>query len=530
MDTTRADAMRAYGGKFKSVKRRKSAAPLTKFGVGSGGGPGVFDEDWILEFGLHRVRRALTPIPMTRPSLTSIHTGRSPGQHGVLGNAMALPADSITLAKELKERGYRTGGFTGVSLIDHTSGLFQGMDLAIAPKKSQRNASWVFGNAREWLANVGDEDADNPVFLWIHLFDAHESYDPPMSWRGDVDPIQEEKYPRLHWGDYMDYAKRHGGNIDGPLLEHAKSMYAAGVVALEYDVTEFLRTLRELWGERGFANSMIIVVADHGECFENGSYFEHSDCQGQAALRVPLLVKLPDHASASASTDVAEISHEAQKATGASSGSPRNSMTSMISKPTKRDVESGWVSITDIFDSILTVADADIGQGVALLQPSASRAFHIRYPEFTSKGLQLYSGRKSVVRTAMGDTLLPTRGDGGRAALVIGGYKILLDEGEGENAGETKSSSNILKNARGNARESDGQNIKDERTAKMTWHLVDVSDPGLDGKVSATEISAKMKSLMQLKLLALKAKPETELQESEDEKLQDALRQLGYIE
>jgi arylsulfatase A-like enzyme len=38
----------------------------------------------------------------------------------------------------------------------------------------------------------------------------------------------------------------------------------------------------------------VILASDHGECFENGFYFEHADCLNEGALQVPLVVRYPE--------------------------------------------------------------------------------------------------------------------------------------------------------------------------------------------------------------------------------------------
>jgi arylsulfatase A-like enzyme len=38
---------------------------------------------------------------------------------------------------------------------------------------------------------------------------------------------------------------------------------------------------------------VIAVTADHGECFENGVFFEHADCLFDGAIQVPLLIRYP---------------------------------------------------------------------------------------------------------------------------------------------------------------------------------------------------------------------------------------------
>jgi arylsulfatase A-like enzyme len=43
---------------------------------------------------------------------------------------------------------------------------------------------------------------------------------------------------------------------------------------------------------------MVVLTADHGECFENGIYFTHQDCLWEGTTRVPLIVRYPGRASA----------------------------------------------------------------------------------------------------------------------------------------------------------------------------------------------------------------------------------------
>jgi len=38
---------------------------------------------------------------------------------------------------------------------------------------------------------------------------------------------------------------------------------------------------------------MVVLTADHGECFENGIFFTHQDCLWEGTIRVPLIVRYP---------------------------------------------------------------------------------------------------------------------------------------------------------------------------------------------------------------------------------------------
>ena len=61
----------------------------------------------------------------------------------------------------------------------------------------------------------------------------------------------------------------------------------AGVGAADGEVLEKVDALRPR------DRTIVVVTADHGECFENGIYFEHSECLLEGGIRVPLIVRYP---------------------------------------------------------------------------------------------------------------------------------------------------------------------------------------------------------------------------------------------
>src|SRR5262249_62054630 len=72
---------------------------------------------------------AVSPMPLTLPAHCTLFTSRYPGAHTVRDNGgYKLPADAVTLAEVLKERGYRTGGFVAAYVLDHKWGIAQWFD------------------------------------------------------------------------------------------------------------------------------------------------------------------------------------------------------------------------------------------------------------------------------------------------------------------------------------------------------------------------------------------------------------------
>jgi choline-sulfatase len=231
---------------------------------------------------------ATTPITVTRPAHGSIFTGLYPDQHGVLHNGYVLPEEQQTLAEVLKGQGYQTGGFVGVRLLGRPSGLGQGFDEFDAPvEKVQRRARMVVDPAIEWLEGA---DPETPVLMWVHLYDPHLSYNPPPAFRRGVDPELNESLKHIRWNTLKKVVAENDGNVPANVLEHARLLYRGEVEYTDRHVGRLLRTFDRL---RDRSRSMVVLTADHGECFENGIFFTHQDCLWEGTIQVPLIVRYP---------------------------------------------------------------------------------------------------------------------------------------------------------------------------------------------------------------------------------------------
>lgn len=257
LDTLRADHVGAYGERAHTPALDRLAREATVF------------------------EHASAPMPMTRPSHFSLFTGRYPREHGVLSNALALPDSEEVLAERLRDAGYRTAAFVAVSLLDADSGAGQGFELLDSPTAGrQRTAAEVVPKALAWLAA---QPADAPTFLWVHLFDAHLPYAPAPEFRRDLDPKLEPRLPTLDLKSLHGIAAANGGDLPRAVLEHGKALYRCEVEGLDAWLGKLL--------DGAAADALTVVVADHGESFERGVFFEHTDSLGECTLRLPLFVR-----------------------------------------------------------------------------------------------------------------------------------------------------------------------------------------------------------------------------------------------
>lgn len=218
------------------------------------------------EFARHSVRfeDAVSPVPLTLPSHTSMFTGLDPPHHGVRNNSeFKLDPALNTLAEVLAGAGYQAAAFVSAFVLDARYGLNQGFDLyddsvdtqvgSEHGALSERTASRVTNAALHWL---GHREEDAPFFLWVHYFDAHYPYEPPMPYG-----VTFRNAPYDGEIAYLD------GHL-GRLLDRLKA--------------------DALW-ER----TVVVVVGDHGESLWEHGESAHSRLIYEATQHVPLLLAVP---------------------------------------------------------------------------------------------------------------------------------------------------------------------------------------------------------------------------------------------
>jgi len=117
---------------------------------------------------------AYTTMPTTGPAHLSLFTGLYPVEHGGRANGQPLARQhaSRSLAARLADAGYATGAFVTTFLIGASETGLAGFRVYDAPGASRREGRKAVDAALAWL---GFED-QRPVFLWVHLYDAHAPY------------------------------------------------------------------------------------------------------------------------------------------------------------------------------------------------------------------------------------------------------------------------------------------------------------------------------------------------------------------
>ena len=200
---------------------------------------------------------AYSQSPLTVASHATILSGTYPQTHHASEFGASLPAELPYLPDLLHAHGYRTAAFVGSILLDPRNGSAPGFDRGfdvydagfrtIQPGENrpldERSANQVVARASNWLS----QNAQRPFFLWVHLCE------PPAS---------------------------------------SSSSYDQAVAATDVAFGKLMAAVHDQSLE---ANSIIVVVADHGESLGAHGEDNHGIFLYDETIHVPLLVKLPQN-------------------------------------------------------------------------------------------------------------------------------------------------------------------------------------------------------------------------------------------
>lgn len=215
---------------------------------------------------------------VTLPSHTAMFTGTHPRDTGILDNVTVLSEDAPTLAEAFRDAGYLTCAATSMSLLaDGHSGLGQGFLRRDAPDRT-RTADETVAVALDWLA---DPDP-RPLFLWVHLADAHAPYEPPPEFLRDYWPASRDAFDPD--AEAAEHAPRWLEQVRD--LEYVRALYRGEVSYLDAQ-------LRPLLEHPRLAEGVLAVTADHGESLgAHGFFWRHKGLHPDT-LHVPLILAWP---------------------------------------------------------------------------------------------------------------------------------------------------------------------------------------------------------------------------------------------
>jgi len=205
---------------------------------------------------------AITNVPLTSPSFSSMFTSKYPHEIGSIRNGIPMVDGHTTLAEIFKKQGYHTAAFiSNWPLKRHLSKLDKGFDIYEDDFHEKR---WLFFNDERDAEEVSDlaiewfEDGpEEPYFVWIHYSDPHAPYVRHSEFTFSEDVTSDN----ANYDTEVAYTDHHMG-----------------------------RLIDLLYKKKVLGNSMVIFTADHGESLGEHDYTGHGRKVYQPGLWVPFAV------------------------------------------------------------------------------------------------------------------------------------------------------------------------------------------------------------------------------------------------
>ena len=229
-----------------------------------------------------RFETAVVHAPLTGPSHASILSGQTPLGHGFRNNSGFILAPEVkTLAQDFRNAGYRTAGFVSGFPLDRRFGFdrgFETYDDHLPKGNDRRRTPYVerFADATtdavlRWLQTASPPEARQPApwFLWVHYYDPHAPYEPPVA----------------------DLADR-----------YRQSPYDGEIAFVDRQLGRLLQSV-DVRGET--SRTIVVVTADHGESLGEHGEGTHGIFVYDATVRVPLIMTGPQIAAGRVSRTIA---------------------------------------------------------------------------------------------------------------------------------------------------------------------------------------------------------------------------------
>ena len=205
---------------------------------------------------------------VTNPAHISIMTGTGVQDHGIVSNDVAASPKFLTLAEAFSEQGYRTFAILSAAHLAW-GGIEQGFERMASPDRASRDSSESIAVLEEWLRD-GSTDG-KPLFVWLHLFDAHGAYKPPPPYDAMYLPEDGEdpKDPANagRWGEVE--MPSWCSQVTDP--RHVEALYRGEVTYQDNALGELLDRHPRL------GQDLLVFVGDHGEnLYDQEPNFDHT--------------------------------------------------------------------------------------------------------------------------------------------------------------------------------------------------------------------------------------------------------------
>ncbi len=243
--------------------------------------------NWLADNGIV-FEQAVASAGTTIPSHGTMLTGLYPRQHGARSNFHALYPETDTVARALGDAGYQTGVFTSTNIITRVGELNRGFQADNLPRDGQPGITGPQAGAvtlaavSDWL---DDLERDEPVFLFLHLWEPHEPYEVTDWGRARLGDYQG----LLDDGVSVEDLRQRGKEIRDS-EEHVaalQALYSGEVHSVDAVLGDFF----DDWKQRDLLDDTVVIfTADHGQGLGERGRMGHGPSHYEHVIRVPMIL------------------------------------------------------------------------------------------------------------------------------------------------------------------------------------------------------------------------------------------------
>jgi arylsulfatase A-like enzyme len=275
--------------------------------------------DRLAEHGI-RFTQAITGGSWTQPAFPALLTSSSASHYG--GSLGSLAQERPSPIESLARHGYATAGFSTNPHLSRATGYDRGFDAFIdlepqerdpwlrrfkggerllrlplthqvarllgarsRPARIYASAADVTSAACQWLSST-----EQPFFAWAHFMDVHWPYylEEALMDAQSIAGAWQDLGLMHQWGN-----GRRNGLITDKIHHRFLRLYEESLQYLDEQIGRLLASLEE---DGRAANTVIVVVSDHGEeFFDHGRWGHWEDNLYDEIIKVPLIIRPPGH-------------------------------------------------------------------------------------------------------------------------------------------------------------------------------------------------------------------------------------------
>jgi choline-sulfatase len=246
--------------------------------------------DALVELGSAVFTSAHTQENWTKPSVATLLSSLFPWEHHAVTTEAVVPDEVQLLPERLGQKGFYTGAFIANGYVSDKFGFKQGWDTYRNYIREGRysRAEFLAADVLGWLDKRPKE---KPFFLYVHAIDPHVPYKPTAKFLSLYDPNPYSGIVDFsHDNELLEKVKGGKITLNARDKTHLEALYDSEISYHDVHFHAIMEALerRELSGD-----TMIVVVADHGEEFWDHGSVGHGHSVYEELIRIPMVIRVP---------------------------------------------------------------------------------------------------------------------------------------------------------------------------------------------------------------------------------------------